>query len=97
MPTLLGAAMLALTGVRCNCGAGADNCSVGAVRCFNDPDYPHPHGALFEACEPSPFNPKISGWSPEFCDFLGDGGSQSNCDRRNTVCWDGYCYCPPVH
>lgn len=98
MLMLLGAALLALTSTRCNCGPeyGHDlGCNaVHEHRCYNgdDPALPHPYGAIAQTCYRGLFgNPdEPLSWSDDWC-FLcaGDGGN---------VCMpDGYCYCPPVH
>jgi hypothetical protein len=104
MLMLLGAALLALTSTRCNCGY--DCHTLGEARCFNgtDPNFPHPHGALYEICVENifaPNDPKYWLYLPVFCSSLvdrgpGDGGSAEDCPN-NMPCWDHYCYCPPVH
>ena len=102
MLMLLGAALLALTTARCNCGHDDDlGCStLGDTRCYSGNTQWYPHGAVYQTCienEFDPGNPAVYVWNPEFCYVGGDGSGPFNCRTTGLTCWSGYCYCPPVH
>ncbi len=103
MLMLLGAALLALTTARCNCGHNDEPaCSpLGASRCYSGDPQRYPHGAVYQTCEKNwfdPDNPAVYTWLPEICDCLGDGGDSANCQETTGLkCWTCICYCPPVH
>ena len=101
MFVLLGAALLTLTTARCRCGGSEElDCSnVGDERCYSGNPQWYPHGAVFQTCNKNSFDSTGQSklWEPEWCLFSGDGGSSANCSSSGLICWDGYCYCPPVH
>ena len=94
MLVLLGAALLALTTARCNCGPeqyqDVDCQNPGEFRCYNgtDPAISHPHGSVFQRCKDLGSGIKL--WFSEYCD------AEAFCPA-GTVCVDYDCYCTPAH